>query len=74
MKKEENGEKMIIKLADRIIEIHNMYSYIEEYCKDYIYNSSDCRQISFSVNVTQEDIDFERTKSRAEDIKEGMFL
>ncbi len=57
-----------IKLADKIIEISSVHKYIQEYCREYI--STDAPD--FSIQITQEDIDFEREKSRQEDIKENI--
>ena len=57
-----------IRLADKIIEISAIHKYITDYCKEYI-----STEISdFSVQVTQSDIDFEREKSKQEDIKENI--
>lgn len=57
-----------IRLADKIIEISAIHKYIADYCKEYI-----STEISdFSVQVTQSDIDFEREKSKQEDIKENI--
>ncbi|MBO4845257.1 MAG: hypothetical protein J5525_03010 [Lachnospiraceae bacterium] len=60
---------MFIKLAEKIIEIRNIYPYIEEYCKEYIVSNN--LNLDLSVMITQKDIDFEREKSRNEDIVEG---
>ncbi len=57
-----------IRLADKIIEITSLYRYIEDYCKEYI--STDAPD--FSICITKNDIDFERAKSKQEDIKEGI--
>lgn len=60
---------MIIKLAKRIIGIKNIHPYIEEYCKDYIVK--DDSKSDLTVVISKEDIDYEREKSRKEDITEG---
>ena len=60
---------MIIKLAERIIEIKNIHTYVEEYCKDYIVSNDLTPDLS--VSISKEDIDFERDKSRKESIAEG---
>ena len=60
---------MKLLLADTVIQVNNLYPYIEEYCKDYIYTGS--RDIEFCVDVYESDIEYERNKSREEDIKEG---
>ncbi len=57
-----------IRLADKIIEISAIYKYITDYCKEYISTENP----DFSVQVTQSDIDFEREKSKQEDIKENI--
>lgn len=61
---------MILLLADTVIQVNNLYAYIEEYCKDYIYTGS--RDIEFCIDVYDSDIEYERNKSRQEDIKEGI--
>ena len=57
-----------IRLADKIIEISAIHKYIADYCKEYISTET----LDFSVQVTQSDIDFEREKSKQEDIKENI--
>lgn len=57
-----------IRLADKIIEISAIHKYITDYCKEYISTET----LDFSVQVTQSDIDFEREKSKQEDIKENI--
>lgn len=61
---------MILLLADTVILVNSLYAYIEDYCKDYIYTGS--RDIEFCVDVYESDIEYERNKSRQEDIKEGI--
>ena len=51
-----------IKIANRIVKINPMYSYIESYCRDYVVD--DKLQCDFEVTTSQKDIDFEREKSR----------
>ena len=64
---------MIIRLANRYIEINNLYHFIEDYCNDYMIKDTQKLPIpDFCINVVREDIDFERTKSAAEDRKEGI--
>ncbi len=46
-----------IKIADTVVEIHNIYPFIEALCKDYIYTGNEC---DFVVKSTQEMIDKER--------------
>lgn len=57
-----------IRLADKIIEISAKHKYITDYCKEYISTGIS----DFSVQVAQSDIDFEREKSKQEDIKENI--
>jgi len=59
-----------IRLADKIIEISAIHKYIADYCKEYISTGIS----DFSVQVTQSDIDFEREKSKQEDIKENISI
>ncbi len=56
-----------IKLADVNIEIRPMHNYIQQYCKDYIIEDTP----DFTVETCQADIDFEKQKSKEEDIREG---
>ena len=64
---------MIIRLANRYIEINNLYHFIVDYCSDYVIKDTKKLPIpDFSIKVDIEDIDFERTKSAAEDKKEGI--
>ncbi len=57
-----------IKIAEKNIAISSLHKYVAEYCKDYISND----EPDLSVVITQADIDFEREKSRREDIKEKL--
>ena len=57
-----------VKIAGKIIEISPLYDYIADYCKSYITDGTP----EFKIRITQSDIDFERTKSAAEDKKEGI--
>lgn len=57
-----------IKLADKNISVSSLHSFVKEYCRDYLTTE----QEDFSVNVSQSDIDFEKEKSRREDIKENI--
>lgn len=64
---------MIIRLANRYIEIKNLYHFIEDYCIDYVIKDTKKLPVpDFSIKVVIEDIDYERDKSAAEDIKEGI--
>ncbi len=57
-----------IKLADKTISVSSLHSFVKEYCKDYLTTEPE----DFSVNISQSDIDYEREKSRQEDIKENI--
>lgn len=57
-----------IKLADKIIAVSVLNKYVADFCKNYISQGIP----DLSVKVTQSDIDYEREKSRQEDIKEGI--
>lgn len=57
-----------IKLADKNISVSSLHSFVKEYCKDYLTTESE----DFSIHISQSDIDYEREKSRQEDIKENM--
>lgn len=61
---------MKILLCDTLFEIDNIYSYIEQYCKNYLYEGD--RDVEYTISVSMSDIDYEREKSRQEDIKEGI--
>lgn len=50
-----------IKIADFIVEIDNKYSFIEKFCKKYIYIGEES---DFSASCTEEDIDNEELISR----------
>ncbi len=56
------------KIADRVVEISSIYIQVQELCADYSCNDN----VDFSVMISQQDIDFEREKSAAEDKKEDI--
>ncbi len=60
---------MHIRVADKCIEVDNLYPYVEEYCKDYV--TSRETETDFSFRIIQKDIEFERDRSEQEDIAEG---
>jgi len=60
---------MFIRLADKTIEIKNLYPYVEEYCKDY--ETSGEADTDFLFRIKQKDIELERDRSEQEDIEEG---
>lgn len=57
-----------IKLAEKIFLINSLHDYAYEFCKDYLTDENE----DFCVQIAPSDIDFEREKSKNEDIKEGM--
>ena len=62
---------MKIKLVDKTIEINNRYPYIEQYCKNYVSTDCECKS-DFIIGIFDTDIEYERRKSEAEDIKESI--
>lgn len=63
---------MKILLCNTLFQINPLYSYITQYCKDYLYEGN--RTIDFTISTTTDDIAYEREKSRQEDIKEGIAI
>ena len=63
---------MMIEVAGKKYQIANRYSFIEEYCKEYLI--PDTGEYDFSFSVEQKDIDFERYRSEQEDLKEGIVV
>lgn len=63
---------MKILLCNTLFQINPLYSYIKQYCKDYLYEGN--RTIDFTISTTTDDIAYEREKSRQEDIKEGIAI
>lgn len=57
-----------IKLTDKNIAVSSLHSFVKEYCKDYLTSEPE----DLSIYISQSDIDYEREKSRQEDIKENM--
>ncbi len=62
------NEAFNIELAGVVIRIEPLYGFIREYCRGYITDKPE----SFTVSVSEEDIAAERSKSAAEDRKEGI--
>ena len=60
--------KGIYKIAGRVIAVESVYSKVHALCADYRYSGI----ADFSVITTQKEIEYERNKSRNEDIKEGI--
>lgn len=54
--------------ADTVFQIESQYSEVHEMCREYISE----KDAEFIVCIQQRDIEFEREKSRLEDIKEGI--
>ena len=55
------------KIADKLIEVTSLYPDVHEYCKDYAAEGVP----EFSVEITREDIDYEREKTAKEYAYEG---
>lgn len=62
-------ETFTLKLLDKNIRITALYSYIREYCRDYL---TDSDSIDFEIAVNEGDIEYERKRSAVEDKKEGV--
>ncbi|MCR4807135.1 MAG: hypothetical protein K5857_05615 [Lachnospiraceae bacterium] len=63
---------MVIKLADRIIEIETLYPYTVKLCKDYMAGDADAgNRPDIIISTDALDIDLEREKSAREDEVEG---
>lgn len=58
-----------IKLADKVISARVQFDSTEQFCKDYL---TDCTDALLSVEVTSDDIENERIKSRQERELEGL--
>lgn len=56
------------RISDHVFLITSIYKSVHELCRDYISE----KEPEFEININQSDIDFEREKSRLEDIKEGV--
>jgi len=59
--------KKIYKIADKLIEVNSLYDEVHDYCKDYIAEGVP----DFSVETCEEDIEYEREKSKREAVFEG---
>lgn len=60
--------RQVYKIADKIIEINSIYERVHEYCKDYLVPDETC---DFSVNITPEDIVYERKRNEKTAESEG---
>lgn len=56
---ENRAETFCIRLADIVFRIEPMYSYLQEYCKDYVVQEPG----EIVIRTGPEDIDFERRRS-----------
>lgn len=63
---------MKILLCNTLFQINPLHSYIQQYCKDYLYEGD--RTIDYTISTTTDDIAYEREKSKQEDIKEGIAI
>lgn len=52
-------EKFNIKVADKVIEINSLYTWIKKYCHEYLVKNS---TNDFSITIDKKDIDFEKSK------------
>lgn len=57
-----------IRLADNVIRIDNLFSYSEDYCRDYVIGQG---SPDLLIDISREDIEYEKNKSEHEDIVEG---
>lgn len=63
---------MKILLCNTLFQINPLHSYIQQYCKDYLYEGD--RTLDYTISTTTDDIAYEREKSKQEDIKEGIAI
>ena len=56
-----------IGVAGKCIRIRSIYEFAKEFCKNYLVNGEE----DFVVEISEEDIEFERIKSAKEDVYEG---
>ena len=61
-------KKNVYRIADTVFGIDSMYEEVHNLCSDYRCSEAP----EFTISTTQPDIDYEREKSRREDIKEGI--
>ena len=60
----------IYRFADKDIQISSIYEYVHHYCVDYRVSGMP----DFSVTTSVEDIEYEREKSRRDDLAEGRVI
>ena len=78
--KTHEGYCFTIRMADCNIAVHSMHSYVRKMCEDYIIDAQNCEESTgdnsqkcdFSIEIVQENIDYEREQSRLEDEREGL--
>ena len=58
------------KMADKVIEVTSIYDRVHEYCKDYLTDE----KADFSIEITPDDIKYEKQKSDSEYAYEGLPL
>lgn len=56
------------KIADKVIEVTSIYNGVHEYCKDYLTDE----KADFSIEITPDDIKYEKQKSDSEYAYEGL--
>ncbi|MDD3340375.1 MAG: hypothetical protein PHS82_16165 [Lachnospiraceae bacterium] len=61
-----------IKLAEHLFRINNLYSEVQTLCKDYEVELQSEEQQNIMIEILQTDIAYERKKSEAKHVKEGM--
>lgn len=59
-----------IRLADKVMEIHGLFTYFQDYCKDYICGTDEPADIVISID--EADIQKERSKAATENINQGV--
>lgn len=59
-----------IKLVDKVIEIHGLYPYFQDYCKNYICQTDELTDIVIDVEFS--DIQTERNKAATENLNQGV--
>jgi len=62
--------KFTILLAEKTIQITSIHDYIYDYCKEYHFDAAE-EKTDISVEISKDNIEFERRKSEEEDIFEG---
>lgn len=63
-------KEFYIRLAEKKIKICSIYDYVYDYCKEYLCDITE-EKIDICIEISKENIEFERKKSEEEDIYEG---